>query len=175
MPGLLASPCRIPDCDAMFLITEQRKYKTHNPHSSLKVMSLIDSNKFQCRVSSVLNKDVKSYGKKHLFDGNEDSCWNSDQGTPQWIAIEFTDIIKVESYRIQFQGGFVGTNCVLKITDDCGSTHIENFYPEDVNSVQNFSLKEPRLAKSLKFVFNSSTDFFGRIVVYKLEIIESKR
>jgi len=30
-------------------------------------------------VSSVLNKDIKQYGKKYLFDGEDDTCWNSDQ------------------------------------------------------------------------------------------------
>lgn len=32
-----------------------------------------------CRVSSVLNRDVKQFGKKHMFDRNEETCWNSDQ------------------------------------------------------------------------------------------------
>ena len=31
------------------------------------------------RVSSVLNRDVKQFGKKHLLDGDEETCWNSDQ------------------------------------------------------------------------------------------------
>lgn len=31
------------------------------------------------RVSSVLNRDVKQFGKKHMFDANEETCWNSDQ------------------------------------------------------------------------------------------------
>lgn len=31
------------------------------------------------RVSSVLNRDVKQFGKKHLFDDDEETCWNSDQ------------------------------------------------------------------------------------------------
>lgn len=32
-----------------------------------------------CRVSSVLNRDVKHFGKKHMFDASEETCWNSDQ------------------------------------------------------------------------------------------------
>ena len=32
-----------------------------------------------CSVSSVLNRDVKQYGKKFLFDKEDDTCWNSDQ------------------------------------------------------------------------------------------------
>ena len=35
---------------------------------------------FNCfRVSSVLGRDVKQYGKKFMFDGADDTCWNSDQ------------------------------------------------------------------------------------------------
>ena len=30
------------------------------------------------RVSSVLNKDNKNYGKKNLIDGSEETCWNSE-------------------------------------------------------------------------------------------------
>uniref|UniRef100_A0A8C6PJV0 Nuclear receptor 2C2-associated protein n=1 Tax=Nothobranchius furzeri TaxID=105023 RepID=A0A8C6PJV0_NOTFU len=33
----------------------------------------------QSRVSSVLNRDVKQFGKKFMFDNNEETCWNSDQ------------------------------------------------------------------------------------------------
>ncbi|MGH0192208.1 UNVERIFIED_CONTAM: hypothetical protein FKN15_005316 [Acipenser sinensis] len=32
-------------------------------------------------VSSVLNRDVKQFGKKHMFDSNEETCWNSDQAS----------------------------------------------------------------------------------------------
>lgn len=31
------------------------------------------------RVSSVLNKDTKQFGKKHLFDGESETCWNSNE------------------------------------------------------------------------------------------------
>lgn len=31
------------------------------------------------RVSSTLNGDTDMYGKMHMFDGTDDSCWNSDQ------------------------------------------------------------------------------------------------
>ena len=41
-------------------------------------ISLI-TNKAQYKVSSVLGKDVRNYGKQHLFDGKEETCWNSDQ------------------------------------------------------------------------------------------------
>jgi len=31
------------------------------------------------RVSSVLNRDVRQFGKKFMFDGKDETCWNSDQ------------------------------------------------------------------------------------------------
>jgi len=30
------------------------------------------------RVSSVLNKNVQSYGKMYMFDNCNETCWNSD-------------------------------------------------------------------------------------------------
>ena len=30
-------------------------------------------------MSSTLNRDTKQFGKKFLFDGREETCWNSDQ------------------------------------------------------------------------------------------------
>lgn len=32
-----------------------------------------------CRVSSVLNRNSRQFGKKYLFDEDEETCWNSDQ------------------------------------------------------------------------------------------------
>jgi hypothetical protein len=43
-----------------------------------EVGTLIDEDT-TCRVSSVLNRDTKQFGKKHLFDGEDETCWNSDQ------------------------------------------------------------------------------------------------
>ena len=34
---------------------------------------------FVHRVSSVLNRDIKQFGKRCMFDGLEETCWNSDQ------------------------------------------------------------------------------------------------
>lgn len=30
-------------------------------------------------MSSVLNRDTKQFGKKFMFDDDEETCWNSDQ------------------------------------------------------------------------------------------------
>lgn len=45
------------------------------------------------RVSSVLNRDVKQYGKKYLFDCNEETCWNSDQVKHLDVAYPITRVL----------------------------------------------------------------------------------
>jgi hypothetical protein len=30
-------------------------------------------------VSSVLNRDTKLFGKQHMLDGSDETCWNSHQ------------------------------------------------------------------------------------------------
>lgn len=78
------------------------------------------------RVSSVLNKDVKQFGKQHLIDGSEETCWNSDsvcadsvvssehevrvclsafnQGVPQFIVAEFDEDVRPRQLTLMFQG-----------------------------------------------------------------------
>ena len=43
-----------------------------------------------------------------MFDGNDESCWNSHQGSPQWIILEFKKKMKIYAVNIMFQGGFAG-------------------------------------------------------------------
>ncbi|KAF6773867.1 hypothetical protein AHF37_07324 [Paragonimus kellicotti] len=77
-----------------------------------------------CRiaVSSVLNKDSKQYGKAHLFDGNPETCWNSDHGSPQWIHIHLQSPVRLEAIRVQFQGGFSGLDMSLEAWNDGHTT-----------------------------------------------------
>ncbi|XP_076880326.1 nuclear receptor 2C2-associated protein isoform X2 [Brachyhypopomus gauderio] len=90
-----------------------------------------------CRVSSVLNRDVKQFGKQFMFDPNEDTCWNSDQGESQWVLLEFPAPVKVSELRLQFQGGFSGKSCKLEGCSKEGVLErILDFYPEDNNSLQ---------------------------------------
>ncbi|XP_076622546.1 nuclear receptor 2C2-associated protein [Colletes latitarsis] len=130
---------------------------------------LLVQNKFECRVSSVLNKNNRLYGKKHMFDNCPETCWNSEAGSPQWIVIDFEQECSLSSFEIEFQGGFVGKDCHVEVGDK-ETELLEPFYPEDKNTVQRFNLEQPKRAKTFKFVFNESTDFFGRIIIYKLSL-----
>ncbi|KAJ1967685.1 Nuclear receptor 2C2-associated protein [Dimargaris xerosporica] len=154
------------------------------------------------RVSSVLNKDVRNFGKQFLTDGSEETCWNSEQGTPQSIAMVFARPVHVEQLQLMFQGGFVGKNCqVWVVPHDGDGRQLRwfDFYPEDVNTLQisfqtlftkpisypffiyhglggnreNSDLASDAcpLIDRLKLVFPESTDFFGRVTVYQLDIL----
>eukprot|EP00088_Acartia_fossae_P046036 TRINITY_DN4965_c0_g2_i13.p1 TRINITY_DN4965_c0_g2~~TRINITY_DN4965_c0_g2_i13.p1 ORF type:complete len:140 (-),score=28.48 TRINITY_DN4965_c0_g2_i13:169-588(-) len=137
-------------------------------------MSLLQERKYTCRVSSTLNRDTKQFGKKFMFDNRDETCWNSDQGSPQWISLEFTEITSVSGFSLQFQGGFAGKDCYVE-TD--GTLKVLDFYPEDCNKVQYFYLKDRVHVKKIRIAFNSSTEagspctgFYGRITLYRLEL-----
>ncbi|NXL99801.1 NR2CA protein, partial [Tyrannus savana] len=136
-----------------------------------------------CRVSSVLNRDAKQFGKQHMFDASEETCWNSDQGTCQWVTLDFPRPVKVSQLHVQFQGGFSSRLCTL---EGCRAgeelVKISELYPQDSHAMQisfaksglgptsQFQVEETVLDK-LKITFENSTDFFGRIVVYHLGVL----
>ncbi|XP_051893675.1 nuclear receptor 2C2-associated protein [Pristis pectinata] len=127
------------------------------------------------RVSSVLNRDVKQFGKKFLFDRNEETCWNSDQGSAQWVLLEFPQCVRVTELQLQFQGGFTGRMCRLEGSrQGADFRKITDFYPEDTNCLQRFSISEESIVDKLKITFEQSTDFFGRIILYHLDVLGEK-
>nr|XP_040040465.1 nuclear receptor 2C2-associated protein [Gasterosteus aculeatus aculeatus] len=129
----------------------------------------------QSRVSSVLNRDVKQYGKKFMFDCNEETCWNSDQGESQWVSLEFPRPVKVSEIKVQFQGGFSAKTCRLDgCPKDGAFAEISHFYPEDNNSLQSFPIKEAPAVDKVKIKFENSGDFFGRVIVYSLDVLGEK-
>jgi len=128
---------------------------------------------FEIKVSSVLNRQVREYGKMFMFDGREDTCWNSDQGTPQWIRIEFGgQELEIAEVQFMFQGGFAGKTCWVEISKDMKTYEkLQDIYPEDINKLQKFPLDKAAPTKAFKVVFADSTDFFGRITVYQMKLI----
>jgi len=73
---------------------------------------------------------------------------------------------------LTFQGGFVGTTCVVECLSPEGAwRQMTVVYPEDVNRTQMFDLPEqPEASSSLKLVFEESSDFFGRITLYGVDL-----
>lgn len=150
------------------------------------------------RVSSVLNRNTRQFGKKHLFDQVEETCWNSDQGPSQWVTLEFPQQVRVSQLQIQFQGGFssqrgrlegtrrplegVGRGppgCTVDPFSAAGSkggealSKIVDFYPKDNNSLQTFPVP-PAEVDQLKVTFEDATDFFGRVIIYHLRVLGEK-
>jgi hypothetical protein len=86
-----------------------------------------------CRASSVLRKNAKEFGPARMFDGSDDTCWNSDQvrlaptiraclprasqfhskGSPQVLYLLFQRPVSILLMKIMFQGGFSATVCLL--------------------------------------------------------------
>ncbi|KAG9307407.1 hypothetical protein G9A89_017236 [Geosiphon pyriformis] len=95
--------------------------------------------KTRIRVSSVLNRDITTYGKQHLIDQSHETCWNSDQGSPQYIIIDFQRKVKLQELLIMFQGGFAGKKChILGANHNDGYQYelITSIFPEDINTLQ---------------------------------------
>ncbi|KAI0249535.1 galactose-binding domain-like protein [Lactifluus subvellereus] len=147
------------------LITPDTRIKYVPPSSSHSYLILLGSP----RVSSTLDK---SFGKSCLVDGSPETCWTSQQGLPQYIQLAFPSPVTPERISLTFQGGFVGTTCVVATQSQDASNwqEITRIYPEDVNRAQMFDLAVEGSVRGIKLVFEESSDFFGRITVYDLMI-----
>ncbi|KAF4518828.1 hypothetical protein B566_EDAN008157 [Ephemera danica] len=105
------------------------------------------------RVSSVLNRNAKEYGKQFLFDDKEDTCWNSEQ----------------------FQGGFVGQDCVLQACSLNETLQpVQSIYPEDVNAMQTFSLDNVIETSHLRINFVGRLPKVGAAVIWKRGLSSEK-
>lgn len=142
------------------------------------------SDSFKHRVSSTLNRS-SDYASKHMFDGTDDTCWNSDQGTPQYVLIEFPTRVQVSRVGLMFQGGFVGQDATIQVGDALTEGAMVTIATletiEDSNRMQFFDLIKFPCADSaaspvktagcyVKITFPTSTDFYGRVTLYMLEV-----
>lgn len=126
------------------------------------------------RVSSVLNRNSRQFGKKYLFDEDEETCWNSDQGPSQWVTLEFPHRVHITQLQVQFQGGFSSRHSCLEGSQGRDTlSKIVDFYPEDTNALQTFSVPTVEVDR-LKLTFEDTTDFFGRVVIYHLRVLGEK-
>jgi len=143
----------------------------------------------QCiqRASSVLNNNSKLYGANNALDNkNESTCWNSegqgDGSIEHSFIVNFHRRVKISSIALQFQGGFAAEKCqfyTTKIPSEgkVNWKEVEDAYiePENVNDLQMFELEECESADDLtcdaiKLNFGDSTDFYGRVILYKIEV-----
>ncbi|KZV99046.1 hypothetical protein EXIGLDRAFT_763043 [Exidia glandulosa HHB12029] len=121
---------------------------------------------------SVSGSQDKSTGKRNLTDG-KDTCWCS--GTPKeahpWLSVVFPDLLVPAQLVLVFQGGFASRKTAVYYATDSGTdwSLATNIFPDDANKVQSFDLPiQP--VRALKLVFEDSTDPFGRITLYDLQL-----
>ena len=89
------------------------------------------------KVSSVLNKNNKEFGKQFLFDGSDETCWNSHQGKPQYIYLEFKEPVQINKVHMVFQGGFAGKDGQFLIANGNEELSLQSdFYPDDISTEQ---------------------------------------
>ncbi|KAH7886248.1 galactose-binding domain-like protein [Phlebopus sp. FC_14] len=122
------------------------------------------------KVSSTLDKTV---GKKNLTDGSPETCWTSQQGLPQVIQLIFPALVQPRRMILTFQGGFVGTQCAVEVAlspEKPVWVTLAHIHPEDVNRRQEFELPDGEEIRCLKIIFESSSDFFGRVTLYELQV-----
>jgi hypothetical protein len=87
-----------------------------------------------------------------------------------------------------FQGGFVAKELTMLAApvrsssdtngDEChaaeaapGLEKLTDAWPADESTLQEFAIPCETPVTQLKLVFNGSTDFYGRVTVYKLEVL----
>ncbi|KAH9049505.1 galactose-binding domain-like protein [Lactarius hengduanensis] len=121
------------------------------------------------KVSSTLDK---SLGKSCLVDGSPETCWTSQQGLPQFIQLTFPSPVVPKRLSLTFQGGFVGTTCLVATQSQDTATweQVTYIYPEDANRAQTFDLLITEPVGGIKLIFEESSDFFGRVTVYDLMV-----
>ena len=94
------------------------------------------------------------------------------QGSPQHICVRLSAPCRPTELHLQFQGGFAGAECWLEAGGAPDQLQKLNaFYPENVNRLQTFAVSCPEPVTHVRVVFGSSTDFFGRVVVYKFDLL----
>lgn len=83
--------------------------------------------------------------------------------------------------KFKFQGGFVGCVAIVSLEDSNSQSIYKNcFYPDDINDMQTFMLNDKadvsdgkalENVKKLSILFEKSSDFFGRIIIYHFELL----
>lgn len=144
------------------------------------------------RSTSILQKNTKLYGPMNAIDlSNKSSCWNSD-GTMNGdtcisFILDFHRVVFIKELRLQFQGGFAAKELNLfTILEDPDNVSVQwrqmkedAFEPHDSNDMQIFSLFQEeafwKQCTSLRIDFNSSTDFYGRITLYQIQVWGEER
>jgi len=140
------------------------------------------------KASSVLQNNTKVYGPAKALDcENALTSWNSE-GSPNGKKASFFIVdfsgggkhpnrkVKLEEVCVQFQAGFAAEEITLYIqTGTTGDnkpkwTKVEEIEADDDHELQSFPLSIADGTTALKIVFDETMDFYGRVIVYQLQV-----
>lgn len=94
------------------------------------------------------------------------------QGASQWIILTFDRVVAVRTVQIQFQGGFSATEVqLLGSNSESGQETSEEVRLEDSNKEQAIQLKQSIDCNRLRINLTSLSDDFGRVIIYKLDVL----
>ena len=147
------------------------------------------------RASSTWQHDTRKFGPQHALDSQSMDAWKSapsEGSNPMaYYEIHFRRLVLVREIRVQFQGGFVGMDCIVykkkRLHNNNDSDQSDNdeeweeleeifMDPRETNEVQIFHADEDMISNeknpctALRIEFGKGTDFYGRIVIYSLEV-----
>lgn len=90
----------------------------------------------------------------------------------QYFELDFSRPVQPQELRIQFQAGFAAESCTIQILENGQMSCVQNLDFQDVHSVQTalISPGETLTTSKIRFVFDEFTDFYGRVIVYRLEV-----
>jgi hypothetical protein len=131
----------------------------------------------------VLQRNVKLYGPMNALDtANGSTCWYSE-GTAEsdsasttsssWFLIDFKRPVRPTELRIQFQAGFCAESCSVYTKRASSEWELvdDTLEWEDVHEIQSYKLSDiSTTTTALKLVFDDLTDFYDRLLVYRLEV-----
>lgn len=85
-----------------------------------------------------------------------------------WTSAKLNHLVHV-CINLCRNTGFVGQDCEVKCGESLKEMEpVEIIYPEDINDCQEFPLQ--CTGRCLSIIFPSSTDFYGRITIYSLQV-----
>ena len=121
--------------------------------------------------SSVLQKNVKLYGPMNALDvHNGSSSWNSEGNSQNETAltINFGRAVIPTGVKLQFQAGFSAETVTIYNPDNVMIGELEL---EDIHEIQTHTLFDNNAPlTSLKFTLDIFSDFYGRVILYRLEV-----
>lgn len=91
------------------------------------------------------------------------------------VQLSFSSPVDLRAIRVTFQGGFVGRSLQLGVCNAASPKKfvtVHTWEPRDNNSEQRFEIASPDAVgvTHAKLTFPESTDFYGRITIYKLDV-----